>query len=77
MSSNGDSNTEEVTVSPPKTESKPTKEIATDYAREGRDAESFGDVKEAEVLDPFGHEDGAEVKCKPPSSMARRIVFSS
>lgn len=31
--------------------------------QEGRDEESLPDMKETEVLDAYGNEEGAEVKC--------------
>lgn len=48
---------DEVTAAPPE-KSSSTKEA---YSDSGRDAES---LKGGEVLDPFGNEEGAEVKCR-------------
>lgn len=51
----------EQVASTPKNDYSKSEGISPDYIR---DAESFGDVKEAEVLDPYGNEEGAEVQYK-------------
>lgn len=55
----------------PKTEAKVTEsrkksrnDMAIDNGIQVRDVEVLPDFKEAEVLDAYGNEDGAEVKCK-------------
>lgn len=55
--------TEDVTSSSQTASSKP-EDISIANDQQARDQESLPDMKEAEVLDAYGNEEGAEVKCR-------------